>query len=82
MLNKLKCYNIIQVNPVINFTEERNRAMKDRELIEELENLEEIIGWLEEREHSDLKMAIENVHVDRDEVIDWISASSEKTMKQ
>lgn len=82
MLNKLKCYNIIQVNPVINFTEESNRAMKDRELIEELENLEEIIGWLEEREHSDLKMAIEKVHVDRDEVIDWISASSEKTMKQ
>ena len=56
--------------------------MKDRELIEELEALEEIIGWLEKREHSDLKMAIENVHVDRDEVIDWISASSEKTMKQ
>ena len=82
MLNKLKCYNIIQVNPVINFTEESNRAMKDRELIEELENLEEIIGWLEEREHFDLKMAIENVHVDRDEVINWISASSEKTIKQ
>jgi hypothetical protein len=82
MLNKLKCYNIIQVNPVINFTEESNRAMKDRELIEELENLEEIIGWLEEREHSDLKMAIKNVPVDRDEVIDWISTSSEKTMKQ
>ncbi len=56
--------------------------MKDRELIEELENLEEIIGWLEEREHSDLKMAIENVKVERDEVIDWISASIEKTMKQ
>ena len=82
MLNKLKCYNIIQVNPVINFTEESNRAMKDRDLIEELENLEEIIAWLEEREHSDLKMAIENVPVDRDEVIDWISASSEKTIKQ
>ena len=82
MLNKLKCYNIKQVNPVMNFTEESNRAMKDRELIEELENLEEIIGWLEEREHSDLKMAIENVHVDRDEVIDWISASNEKTVKQ
>jgi len=82
MLNKLKWYNLIQVNPVINFTEERNRAMKDRELIEELENLEEIIGWLEEREHSDLKMAIKNVPVDRDEVIDWISTSSEKTIKQ
>jgi len=82
MLNKLKWYNLIQVNPVINFTEERNRAMKDRELIEELENLEEIIGWLEEREHSDLKMAIKNVSVDRDEVIDWISTSSEKTIKQ
>ena len=55
--------------------------MKDRELIEELETLEEIIGWLEERDHSDLKMAIENVPVDRDEVIGWISSSSEKTLK-
>jgi len=56
--------------------------MKDRELFEELEALEEIIGWLEEREHSDLKMAIENMPVERDEVLDWISPSSEKTMKQ
>ena len=56
--------------------------MKDRELFEELEALEEIIGWLEEKEHSDLKMAIENVTVDKDEVIDWISKSSEKTIKQ
>ena len=56
--------------------------MKDRELIEELEALEEIIGWLEEKEHSDLKMAIENVHVERDEVLSWINPSSEKTMKQ
>jgi hypothetical protein len=55
--------------------------MKDRELIEELEALEEVIGWLEEREHSDLKMAIENVPVDKDEVVDWISSASEKTMK-
>ncbi len=56
--------------------------MKDRELFEELEALEEIIGWLEEREHSDLKMAIENVSVEKDEVVDWLSQSSEKTMKQ
>jgi len=55
--------------------------MKDRELIEELEALEEIICWLEEREHSDLKMAIENVPVDSAEVVDWISTSSEKAMK-
>ena len=56
--------------------------MKDRELIEELENLEEIIGWLEEREHSDLKMAIENVQVEKDEVVEWLSTSSEKIIKQ
>ena len=55
--------------------------MKDRELIEELEALEEIISWLEEREHSDLKMAIENVSIDRDEVMDWLSGSADKSMK-
>jgi hypothetical protein len=56
--------------------------MKDRELIEELEALEEIIGWLEEREHSDLKMAIENVHVNKDEVVDWLNPLSKKVTMQ
>ena len=48
--------------------------MKDRELIEELEALEEIIGWLEEKDRSDLREAIENVSVDKEEVSDWMNA--------
>jgi len=56
--------------------------MKDRELFEELEALEEIIGWLEEKEHSDLETAIDSVSVDKDEVIGWLDPLSEKTMKQ
>ena len=56
--------------------------MKDRELIEELEALEEIIGWLEEKEHFDLKTAIKNISVDKDEVVDWLSPSSESIIKQ
>ncbi len=52
--------------------------MKDRDLIEELEALEEIIGWLEEKDRSDLKTAIENVPVDEGEISDWMSADSVK----
>ena len=48
--------------------------MKDRELIEELEALEEIIGWLEEKGRSDLREAIENEPVDKEEISDWMSA--------
>ena len=48
--------------------------MKDRELIEELEALEEVIGWLEEKGRSDLREAIENVPVDKEEIFDWMSA--------
>jgi len=46
--------------------------MKDKALIDELEALEEIIDWLEEKERSDLKEAIENEPVDRDEVEEWL----------
>ncbi len=52
--------------------------MKDRELIEELEALEEIIGWLEEKERSDLNAAIENVHVNRDEIAEWMKPTGVK----
>jgi len=56
--------------------------MKDRELIEELETLEEVIGWLEEKGRSDLREAIENVPVDKEEISDWMSeASTIKTDK-
>jgi len=55
--------------------------MKDIELIKELEALEEIIGWLEEKERSDLKDAIENMKVDKDEIDDWMSFSGDKIVK-
>lgn len=50
----------------------REQIMKDKALIDELEALEEIIDWLEEKERSDLKEAIENEPVDRDEVEEWL----------
>lgn len=46
--------------------------MKDKALIDELEALEEIIDWLEEKERSDLKEAIENEPVDSDEIDEWL----------
>ena len=59
--------------------------MKDRELIKELEALEEIIGWLEEKDRSDLSEAIENVSVDEEEIYEWMSDAgvikTDKTIK-
>jgi hypothetical protein len=65
-------------DPLESICMEESIIMKDRELIEDLKALEEIIGWLEEKERLDLKDAIENVHVDEDEISDWMSTTSVK----
>ncbi len=48
----------------------------DRELLEELEALGEIIEWLEHREHCDLRQASESLVVDEHEVEQWLRAPS------
>lgn len=45
---------------------------KDQELIEQLEALEEIISWLEQKETSDLPRASATTSVDEDEVEEWL----------
>lgn len=46
--------------------------MKDRELIEQLEALEDVIDWLEKKDKTDLDKASEAMHVDEDEVDEWL----------
>ncbi|MCX8044648.1 MAG: hypothetical protein N3B18_11080 [Desulfobacterota bacterium] len=45
---------------------------KDRELIEQIEALEEIISWLEQKEKTDLSEASATMSVDEDEVDEWL----------
>lgn len=49
-----------------------NETMKDRELIEQIEALEEVITWLEQKEGTDLPRASATTSVDEDEVDEWL----------
>ena len=50
----------------------RHMNKKDQELIEQLEAIEEIISWLEQKETSDLPRAAATTSVDEDEVEEWL----------
>ena len=49
---------------------------KDKELLEELEALGEIIEWLENRDICDLNQPSENVAVDERELEQWLKSPS------
>ena len=58
------------------------QELKDRELIEEMEALEEIIDWLEEKDSLDIDEASHIIHVDEQEVDEWLkSPKLEKVRK-
>lgn len=48
--------------------------MKDKELIEQMEALEEIINWLEEKDKVDIEKASETMHVDEEEIDEWLKS--------
>ena len=48
--------------------------MKDKELIEQMEALEEIINWLEEKDKVDIDKASETMHVDEEEIDEWLKS--------
>ena len=50
------------------------KNMKDKELIEQLEALSDIVEWLEEKDRTDLDEAAETVRVDEEEVEEWIKS--------
>lgn len=49
---------------------------KDRELLDELEALGEIIEWLENNERRDLGQVSESIAVDEHELDEWLKAPS------
>ena len=58
------------------------KDQKDKELIEQMEALEEVIDWLEEKSKFDMDDAAENTPVDEDEVDEWLrSPKLKKVLK-
>ena len=55
---------------------------KDQELIEQLEALEEIISWLEQKEISDLSNASATTSVDEDEIQEWLRSPELKSVRK
>jgi len=47
---------------------------KDKELIEQMEALEEVVEWLEQKENSDINEAVETTRVDEDELDAWLKS--------
>jgi Asp-tRNA(Asn)/Glu-tRNA(Gln) amidotransferase C subunit len=58
------------------------KDQKDKELIEQMEALEEVIDWLEEKSKLDMDDAAENTPVDENEVDEWLrSPKLKKVLK-
>jgi hypothetical protein len=52
--------------------------MKDKELIEQLEALSEVIEWLEKRDETDLEEAKKSEQVDEEEIDKWLKSTNLK----
>jgi|GEM_PF-986313 len=48
--------------------------MKDRELIERMEALEELINWLEDKDDVNMRTAAEQTEVEEAEVEQWLQS--------
>jgi hypothetical protein len=51
---------------------ESRARMKDRELIERMEALEELVSWLEDKDDADMLTAAEQTEVEESEVDAWL----------
>jgi hypothetical protein len=51
---------------------ESRARMKDRELIERMEALEELVSWLEDKDDVDMLTAAEQTEVEESEVDAWL----------
>lgn len=55
---------------------------KDKELLEQMEALEEVINWLEKKEKVDMKDAEESTYVDEDEIDEWLKSPKLKKVRK
>ena len=52
---------------------ENTAKIKDRELIEKMEALEDLINWLEDKNDLDMPVAAEQTEVEQEEVEQWLN---------
>jgi len=61
---------------------EKKARMKDRDLIERMEALEELINWLEDRDDHDMVIAAEQTEVEEAEVEQWLKSPKLEKVRQ
>ena len=61
---------------------EKAQRMKDRDLIERMEALGELVQWLEDKEDLDMITAAENTEVDEGEVDEWLKDPKLEKVRQ
>jgi hypothetical protein len=61
---------------------EKAQRMKDRDLIERMEALGELVHWLEDKEDIDMLTAAEQTEVEESEVEEWLKEPKLKKVRQ
>ncbi len=61
---------------------EKAQRMKDRDLIERMEALGELVHWLEDKEDVDMLTAAEQTEVEEGEVEEWLKDPKLKKVRQ
>lgn len=61
---------------------EKAQRMKDRDLIERMEALEELVHWLEDKEDLDMLKAAEQTEVEEAEVEEWLQDPKLEKVRQ
>ena len=61
---------------------ENQPDMKDRNLIEQMEALEEIVEWLESKDDVDIDAAADTVDVDEGELSEWLKSPKLKKVRK
>jgi hypothetical protein len=61
---------------------ENAQRMKDRDLIERMEALEELVHWLEDKDDIDMLTAAEQTEVEEAEVEEWLKNPKLEKVRQ
>ena len=61
---------------------EKAQRMKDRDLIERMEALGELVNWLEDKEDLDMLTAAEQTEVEESEVEEWLKDPKLEKVRQ
>ncbi len=61
---------------------EGHKDMRDRDLIQQMEALEEIVDWLESKDNVDIDDASDVIKVDERELYEWLKSPKLKKVRK